>query len=500
MLRRSRIILGIIFFVLISMLFLDFTGTFHRFFGWMAKFQLIPAILALNFAAVAVLIIVTILFGRIYCSVICPLGVFQDAVSWTSGKFKKKNRFSYSPAISWLRYAVLVLFVIALIAGVSSIVVLLEPYSAYGRIASNLFAQVYRLGNNLLAYFAERIDSYAFYSVEVRIKSGVTFGIAVLTFLAVGYLAWRNGRTYCNTICPVGTVLGFISRFSIFKPVMDPDKCTKCSLCARNCKASCIDYKNYTIDYSRCVACMNCLGKCKFDALHYSAKRPEKMVNLEYEAEVKSSGASGMSRRGFLGVVSLFAASHVIKAQNKVDGGLAVIVDKKIPARETPVNPPGSGSARNMKQYCTGCQLCVSACPNNILRPSDKLGTFMQPEVSFERGYCRPECTRCSEVCPTGAIKRITVDEKSGLKIGRAVWIKENCVVNRDNVICTACERHCPTGAITLIPREPDNDKSLKIPVVDDELCIGCGACENLCPSRPFSAIYVEGITRQRII
>jgi ferredoxin len=193
--------------------------------------------------------------------------------------------------------------------------------------------------------------------------------------------------------------------------------------------------------------------------------------------------------------------ANTIKAQEqKVDGGLADILDKKIPERKTPIVPPGAVSAKNMKDHCTACQLCVSACPNNILRPSGKLATFMQPEMSYERGYCRPECVECSQVCPTGAIKPITTADKSALAIGTAVWIKDNCVVNTDNVQCDNCAHHCPTGAITMIACDPDDKNSLKIPVVDKENCIGCGACENLCPARPFSAIYVEGNVRHHLI
>ena len=124
----------------------------------------------------------------------------------------------------------------------------------------------------------------------------------------------------------------------------------------------------------------------------------------------------------------------------------------------------------------------------------------MQPEMSYERGYCRPECVECSLVCPTAAIKPVTTADKSAISIGYAVWIEENCVVNRDEIQCNNCERHCPTGAITLVARDPEYKDSLKIPVVDKELCIGCGACENLCPARPFSAIYVEGNLRHHTI
>ena len=193
MLRKIRLTLATLFFALITLLFLDFTGTIHVWLGWLAKIQFLPALLALNVGIVVALLLLTFVFGRVYCSVICPLGVFQDVVSWISGRRKKKNmRFSYSPAIAWLRYGVLVLFVVMLVAGIHSVVALLAPYSAYGRIANNLFAPIYLWGNNLLAYFAERADSYAFYTVDVWVKSLSTFAVAVLTFVVVAVLAWRN--------------------------------------------------------------------------------------------------------------------------------------------------------------------------------------------------------------------------------------------------------------------------------------------------------------------
>ena len=190
MLRKIRLTFAVLFFTLITLLFLDFTGTVHVWFGWMAKIQFLSALLALNVSVIVLLVVLTLVFGRVYCSVICPLGVFQDIVSWPNGRRKKKRyRFSYSPAKSWLRYGILGLFIIALIAGVGSFVALLAPYSSYGRIASNLFAPVYRWGNNLLAYFAERADCYAFYETEVWLKSLPTFIIAVVMFVLLAILA-----------------------------------------------------------------------------------------------------------------------------------------------------------------------------------------------------------------------------------------------------------------------------------------------------------------------
>ena len=496
MLRKIRLTLAILFFAAITMLFLDFTGTLHAWLGWMAKIQFLPALLALNVGVVLFLIVLTLVAGRVYCSVICPLGVFQDVVSWINGQRKKKKfRFSYSPARSWLRYGVLALFVVALIAGIGSVVALLAPYSSYGRIASNLFAPLYGWGNNLLALLAERMDSYAFYETNVWMKSLPTFLIAAFTFIIISLLAWRNGRTYCNTICPVGTVLGFLSRFSLFRVSIDAAKCKECSLCSRKCKAACIDFKHHTIDHSRCVTCLDCLDTCKHDAIHYTSRLKKAPAPATQEE------GKGESRRGFLSAVSLLATTSLLKAQEKkVDGGLAVIEEKKAPKRTTPIVPAGALSARNFAQHCTACQLCVSVCPNEVLRPSTDLKKLMQPEMSYERGYCRPECTKCAEVCPAGAIHPISRADKSSIQIGHAVWIKANCVPLTDGVECGNCARHCPSGAIQMVPSDRNDPESVKIPIINEERCIGCGACEALCPARPFSAIYVEGHEVHHII
>ena len=502
MLRKVRIILALLFFIGITLLFLDFTGSVHAWLGWMAKIQFLPALLALNVGVVFVLLIITFILGRVYCSIICPLGVLQDFVSWINGRRKKKRfRFSYSPEKKIWRYGTLGLFVLAMVAGLSSFVALLAPYSSFGRIVQNILSPLYRLGNNLLAYFAERADSYAFYEAEVWMRSLLTFIIAAVTLIALVVLAWKNGRTYCNTICPVGTVLSFVSRYSLFRPVIDAGKCKDCSLCTRRCKASCLDYKNHMIDYSRCVVCLDCIDACKHGAITYKwYKRSVKPAETEQKDFVDAKQIEE-ARRTFLTTTAVLATTAALKAQEKkVDGGLAVIEDKKIPERNTAIVPAGSLSTRHFAQHCTACQLCVSVCPNGVLRPSTELARLMQPEMSYERGYCRPECTKCSEVCPAGAIRPITAADKSAIQIGHAVWVKANCVPLTDGVECGNCARHCPTGAIQMVASDPSNPDSPKIPVVDTERCIGCGACENLCPARPFSAIYVEGHESHRVV
>ena len=533
MLRKIRIVLATVFFIGVTLLFLDLTGVLHLYLGWMAKIQFIPAVLALNFGIVAGLLLLTLLFGRVYCSVICPLGVMQDIISWIHGKTKKKNlyRFKYRKPLTVLRYTVLVAFVLAMALGVTSIAALIAPYSAYGRIATELFAPVYRGCNNLLAMIAAHFDSYAFYSTDVWIKSVPTFVAAVVTFVLLAVLSWKWGRIWCNSICPVGSLLGLVSRFSLFAPVINTDKCRNCGLCGRRCKSSCIDTANHKIDHSRCVACMDCISTCRDGAIKYKFRYGQKQASAETgkvvgdvaeperapkavnsansvnTATVTGTPSDG-SRRGFikatavtLGAVAAAEAMRPVEAaaqQMKVDGGLITLPEKKAPHRDTPLKPAGSRSLKHFTDHCIACQLCVSACPNRVLRPSTALATFMQPEMSYEKGYCRPECTRCSEVCPAGAIVDVTREEKSSVQIGHAVVDYDSCIANAEGKKCGNCARHCPVGAIRLVRKDPNDPDSVRIPSVNEERCIGCGACEYNCPVSPISAIHVEGHEVQR--
>ena len=193
MLRKIRTLLAAVFLVGITLLFLDFTGTIHAYLGWMAKVQLLPAILALHAAIVVGLIILTLVFGRVYCSVICPLGVLQDLIA-RIGRHGKKLPSRYSPALNRLRYPLLLLMVVALVAGIGSVVTMLAPYTTFGRIASQLLQPVYLLANNGLAYLAERMDSYLFYRADIVYRGLYALLAAVASALLIGVLAWRKGR------------------------------------------------------------------------------------------------------------------------------------------------------------------------------------------------------------------------------------------------------------------------------------------------------------------
>lgn len=437
-LKVIRIVLAAVMLLGITALLLDTTGELRHWLGWMPKIQLLPAVLALNFVVVVVVLVVTALIGRLYCSVVCPMGIFQDFVTWISGLLFPKRKFQYRKPANWLRYIVLAVFVVLMVAGLGSLAALIAPYSAYARMVTNIHG------------------------------TGLPLVIAIVTIVVVGVMSFVWGRLWCNTICPVGSLLGLVSKYSLLGIRIDADKCGGCHKCEHKCKAMCIDVENKQVDMSRCVDCFNCLGECKAGAISFSGK---------WKAE--SGKSVDDSRRKFVvGTVAVGAAMAVQAQEQKMDGGLAAIAGKKVPERKTPLKPFGARSLKNFHQRCTACQLCVSQCPEKVLRPSTKLTSLMQPEMSYTDGYCRLACTRCSEVCPSGAILPVTKEEKTAISIGVAVVLKDNCIG------CGACARHCPSAAISMVDGKPS---------VNESRCLGCGACEYYCPARPVTAIYVEG-------
>lgn len=463
MLKKLRVVLAWVFIVGITLLLLDFSGALHAWLGWMAKIQFLPAVMAVNSAVVIALVLLTLVFGRVYCSVICPLGILQDGISFI-GRGKKKAPYKYRKELKWLRYGIWAAFVIVFVLGIQWAVALLAPYSAYGRMVQSL--------------------KHPYLTTAI---------VAAVTLAVVFALSFKGGRTYCNTVCPVGTTLSFFSRFAMFRPVIDTSKCVNCGLCGRKCKAQCIDTKNHRIDYSRCVDCFDCIESCSAGALKYRFAWGKKDVPTQVGDDGKGAESG---RRAFMAGTMMAVGAAALKgvtarAQDgkKLDGGFAEILPKTAIDRETPITPPGSKSVKDFYRRCTACQLCVAQCPNNVLRPSTDLNRLMQPEMGYEKGFCRPECTRCSQVCPSGAIVPINKEEKTQYHIGTAKVNLELCLSATGKTHCGKCASMCPTGAIIMVKADDGHSR----PSVAEEVCIGCGACEQYCPSRPISAITVNG-------
>lgn len=480
MLRKIRMVVSVVCLALLTFYFLDFAGISGTK-SFLPEIQLIPAILSMSLAVVGGWILLTLLFGRVYCSSVCPLGIFQDVVAWFSKRRNKRKKYGYRPAHRLLRWTILLIVVVAFAAGFTFLLSLLDPYSAYGRMVTNVFKPLYIAGNNGLAALFTKFGNYTFYYINLSILSLLAFVVGIVTLGGTGYLAWRYGRIYCNAVCPLGTLLGFLSRYSLFKVRMNTQKCNGCGLCAFRCKGSCIDSKAHRIDYSRCVVCFDCVDNCRQHAVSYvwRAKHGKEEIPV----------AADESKRRFLATA---VGTTLMVPKVTAQEAMSVLTSNKPYKREHPLSPPGSLSAEHLSKHCTACHLCVTKCPSHVLKPAFLeygLGGMMQPMMYFEDGFCNFDCTVCSEVCPNGAIRLLTVEQKHLTQVGRVVFLIENCIVNTDETSCGACSEHCPTQAVMMVPYK----NGLTIPQVNPDICVGCGGCEYVCPVRPFRAIHIEG-------
>lgn len=499
-LKPLRVLVAVVFLALTLGLFLDFRDVgARRIADGVLYLQFVPSLLrflgnaTLGAAGFLVVVALTLLFGRIYCSTVCPFGTLQDAIRRLSDARrriagKKRPRYAFSKPHEAIRYALLALTVLLLVGGSGLLLNLLDPFSNFGRILSNLAEPVVLAANNLVAVVAERLGIHAVYQVPWPAVAPVSLGVALAMLLTAGWLSARHGRLYCNTLCPVGTLLGMVSKHALFRLRINPTACGNCGRCERVCKAGCIDFRKKTVDFSRCVGCGNCLAVCPDQALQLGRGQGK-----EPEAGTRSPGR----RRFLIGLAATGMGLAAPKAMAAPPPGFLQSRPTTIPEERTgPVSPPGSQSVGHFTSRCTACHLCVAACPSRVLVPAFLdygLAGLMQPRMDFRSGYCNFNCTACSAICPSGAILPLPRERKQRIQVGTARFVKENCVVHTDNTNCGACSEHCPTKAVHMVPYLNMPDRKLVIPEVNEAICIGCGACEHACPTRPYKAIYVRG-------
>ncbi|MDK9708186.1 MAG: 4Fe-4S dicluster domain-containing protein [Desulforhopalus sp.] len=498
-LKTLRVGVALVVFTLIALVFLDVHNLvapsvakgllYPQFVPSLLQYLGAPVLAASGFIVV---VVCTLLFGRVYCSTLCPLGTLQDAIGFVARRKRRRRGFQYSEEHTVLRYTILMVTVLLLLSGSGLLLNLLDPFSSFGRIATNLFRPVLLFVNNLTAAAFEQWGVYGLPRVRWAVFAPASVGVSLATLLLIAWFAARHGRLYCNTLCPVGTLLGLLAGISWLRLTINREGCKGCKLCEDVCKAGCIDSGRKTVDSRRCVSCYNCLTVCRKNGLRFENNWRRRIAETPPNEE----------RRGFLVHSGIFLLGLAGPPEDT-----KVIVQSKpttiVPQVTSPASPPGSGSIARYTATCTACHLCVSACPSRVLVPSlFQFGTdgLLQPQLNFHTGHCNYECTICMEVCPSGALVPMGVAQKKLTQLGVAKFIKENCVVYTDNTACGACSEHCPTKAVDMVPYVNPlaslvgpATKDLKIPEMKPEYCIGCGGCEHACPTKPYKAIFVDG-------
>lgn len=371
-----------------------------------------------------ILIVITFLFGRIYCSFLCPLGLFQEIIFYITKPFCKFNKkFESSKPY---KYIIAAIFYGSLLGGSVSLAKFIEPYT--------------------LSVAASSYDK-----------------VSLIIVLFIALLVIFKRRFFCTNICPVGAILGLISKKSLFKLTIDPKKCVKCKTCVKNCQSNSIDIENGKIQNETCIKCFKCTNSCKLNAISY--KRDKKI-----ESEKFSDG-----RRKFLISAISFSAFLITFKE------ISYKVKNEIVNMKNIILPPGARSSKNFIHNCLNCNLCVKNCPQNIIKPKDD--TYDAVHLDLSESFCKFDCNICSQICPAVALKKLSLQMKQNTIIGKATIDASNCLK------CGICKEVCPKNAINIID---DN-----FPKINNAICIGCGKCAFECPAK---TIHIEGIEEQDVI
>ena len=483
--------------------------------------QFVPALLRVvhgcwpALAVLAVLLVLTLLFGRVYCSWVCPLGILQDLVVHLRPSAKLGR---YMPNHWVVRLVFGTLAFGALACGSVAVLAWLDPYTIVARAATAFLDPV----AEMIAGQPDDLSRYAPW----------LWMLAAASLLLPLVMAFFRGRLYCNTICPVGALLGLLSRFALRTPKLRMDSCAHCGSCTRACKSNCIDIRNGRIDATRCVACYDCLSVCRTGSLSLKAQRPATPHPVRAAAAGQGENPT-ISRRAFLGIGAFGAATLTLptRAQEPWETAQeeAEADNPAAPGSNTAAAaiPPGGRNVELFLSRCTGCGLCIANCPTHVLRPAylaHGAGGFMKPYMNLAAHACEDSCNICSNICPEGALVPLPLEEKQRTQIALASFNQANCNVWNNGEPCGKCAQACPTGAMQtdtlLIPfisaekcrgcrrcvkvcphgairMEPRGEGQRGCAVVDRSLCIGCGACSQACrhgaiDSRKLEAPYMK--------
>ena len=398
--------------------------------------------------------------GRFFCGWVCPLGTLFHIASRLLRPRKVAERIRQnlrSPA-QVCKYLLLIALLLSAAFGFMQ-VGLFDPIALLTRTATALVSPGMRAGWLLIALFT------------------------VLLLLN----AWRP-RFWCRYICPLGALLGTVARLVPGGVVRDKEKCTDCGLCNRDCIGACSP--DSCTRMTECFVCWNCIEDC-----------PEKALSWQWMPEADQlDRETGVSRRAFFGAAAGGAATAIALRTQAIEG---------YPER---IRPPGALAEPEFLDRCLKCGECMKVCPTGVLRPAlaeAGISGLWTPVMDMERGYCEYNCVLCAQVCPSGAIERLTIAEKIGLetgepvKTGTAFIDRSRCLPWSFGRNCLVCEEVCPVSPKAIYKESVQMEIDGKMvelyrPRVDPERCIGCGLCQHECPVNDLAAIRITAAGESR--
>jgi polyferredoxin len=441
----------------------------------------------------SVFLLITALLGRFFCGWICPLGAMIDIAGSIRSKIINRKKEIYKPWMRLIKYLMLFIMLFLAVLGIQ-VIWWGDPITIAGRFISmnfipfivNLVDGFFRISLQITKYPEALLSMY-------RSVQGIIGGIRTEYFasaagilglwIAIILINLLSRRFWCRNLCPLGAVLSIASKLAFLKRNVS-EACVNCGKCQSDCRMGAIKEDN-SYRKEECILCMDCIYDCPASATYFNLGRK------------KSSIKNDASKRTFLKIlgVSVFSAFTVawrrrkrfLSDNNTIDGI---------------IRPPAALKENDFINRCIRCGNCMRVCVTNGLQPvimEAGFGGVWTPKLVPEIGHCEYLCTMCSKVCPTGAIKRVEVEEKKITRLGTARVSRDKCIPWQGNGQCIVCEEHCPVAEKAIKIEEVEiNGKIYRSPVVNRGLCIGCGACQHSCPARPGRAITVNPSTADR--
>jgi ferredoxin-type protein NapF len=442
-----------------------------------------------TFLPALIVVILTILSGRIFCGYLCPMGITIDFSDRLMKLKKKKGKGR--ERLYRLKYFILFFIIGSGIFGVSAVFIG-APLSLITRFYALLIHPVLSLlsqiGLGLIQPVAEHFELYGLMYSEISAPRYSTIFFILLFFAGIFAAGKINSRFWCRYLCPSGAILALFSRISLIKRVVSDD-CTKCGKCARSCPMGAIEKESPgDTAFSECIGCMTCVNVCPEKAVTFRAKNKKRNNDVpDFLPERRALLYSGVSG-------AIFASVNL--------SGLNSLYGKPGEGRVNPkglVRPPGSRPEKDFLALCVRCGECMASCPNNALQPiwfeAGNQGLF-SPSLVPKRGACNQDCNNCGTVCPTSAIRPLGIAERRWAKTGTARIMRERCLAWEQQKRCMVCDEVCPYSAIKF---RNEQGNPVPVPEVLEERCSGCGFCEHHCPVQNQSAIFVTPMGALRL-